>query len=167
STGLARRDAQEKHLLQGFVDHRFPPLVARKYLAVKTACAGARYPQLQRAQPGAQSPSIEAIGLIDPLLAALIGVGIEKRLSLVAHQGLQEAAVIFLHLRFEIFEEILFGFLQTLPTGGRLNDEGSASSHGCISFPGLGFVVHLKTQIHPLCFLHTIPYTTTECTPTG
>src|SRR5213592_3760620 len=55
-----------------------------------------------------------------------------------------------LHLCFQICkEELVFCLLQPPPTGGRLEVEGFAGSHGCISFPGLGFVVHLKTQIHP------------------
>jgi hypothetical protein len=77
---------------------------------------------------------VEAVGLVHPRFGALVRVGVEEALSLVAHQAFQKLAVVVFHLGFEVFEEELFGLLQSLPTLGRFNHEGFVGSHGCIAF---------------------------------
>jgi len=107
-------------------------LTTGQHLAVKTAGAGARHPQIQHPQPGGQLPFIETVGLIHALVRALVGPGVQEVLPLIAHQGFEKLSVMLFHLCVEVFKKELAGLLQSPPTGGRLNDEGCVGSHGCI-----------------------------------
>jgi len=148
-------------LLQGFIDDRFAPLIAREHLGVETPGASAGHGQFQPAQPGGQLAAIEAVGLIHALISAFIGLGVEEKLAFVSHQGFQKLAMVFFHLRVEVLEKELAGLLQSPPTGGRLNDERCRGAHGCIVLLGLGLCSSHTTQIHPLfSFYTTTIYTT-------
>ena len=65
--------------------------------------------QIQHAQARGETALIEAIGLIDTRVAALVSFHVEEALALVAHQFFEELAMVFLHLSFEVFKEELFG----------------------------------------------------------
>jgi hypothetical protein len=77
---------------------------------------------------------LEPVGRVDPRRGALEGAGVQKTLTLVTHQPFQELPVRVFDLFLEVFEEELFGLLQSLPALGRFDDEGFAGSHGCIAF---------------------------------
>jgi hypothetical protein len=94
--------------------------------------AGTRHPQIQHPQPGGQLPPVETVGLIHPLVGALVGSGVQEALPFIAHQGFEKRSVMFFHLRVEVFKKELARLLQSPPTGGRLYDEGCVGSHGCI-----------------------------------
>jgi hypothetical protein len=70
-------------------------------------------------------------------------LGVEETLAFVSHQGFEELAMVFFHLRVEVLEKELAGLLQSPPTGGRLNDERCRGAHGCIVLSRFGVYVHL------------------------
>jgi len=55
--------------------------------------------------PGGQLAAIEAVGLIHALIGAFIGLGVEETLAFVSHQGFEELAMMFFHLRVEVLEK--------------------------------------------------------------
>jgi hypothetical protein len=75
---------------------------------LKTAGAGSRHLQFQHPLPGGQPPSVEAVGLIDPLIMPLLGMGVDKLLPFFQQNGLQKTLMILFHLLFKIFKEELF-----------------------------------------------------------
>jgi len=85
-------------------------------------------------------PLVKAIGLIQTLLTALVGMAAQKLLALMKHELVDDRPILFLQVLIQILiKELRIGGLQSFPRFGRFDNEGAVRSHGCISYFGVCF----------------------------
>src|SRR5678809_1161535 len=89
-TRLPGGNTRKKNLLDGLVDRPGASLITLQDLSLKLARAGAGHVQFHGPKRAGQGSAIKAVGLIAPVLLALVGLDLKMVLPVVNHQLIQE-----------------------------------------------------------------------------